>query len=249
MFCVPTTGGRSKGPSSLQLLPSEQPTRIESLALNLPVASLVSLRRLRSQFIRRLRFARIIGPGAAFLLCCLIPLSRCEALARVSIGVSCSGAVVLNAPSGAAPGDNSGAIERVGPAQPIRAALIYIIGSVIRPGVVSVEPALRPTLVQALALAGGPTSNAALSKAILIREQQSGRTVTTLNLKRILRGEDPDVPIRDRDIVFIPWRRFRISGSHRRCPRNILRHASASIGVGSTRPGCSHLTCHAGGEI
>ena len=63
---------------------------------------------------------------------------------------------------GAAPGDNSAAIERVGPAPPNRAALIYVIGSVIRPGVVSVAPALRPTLVQALALAGGPTSNAAL---------------------------------------------------------------------------------------
>ena len=55
-----------------------------------------------------------------------------------------------------------------------------------------------------LSLAWGPAQNAALTKALLIREQQGGRTITTLNLKRMLRGQDPDVPIRDRDILFVP---------------------------------------------
>jgi hypothetical protein len=39
---------------------------------------------------------------------------------------------------------------------------------------------------------------------LLIREQSGGRTVTSLNLKRLLRGEDPDLPIQDRDILFVP---------------------------------------------
>jgi len=43
-----------------------------------------------------------------------------------------------------------------------------------------------------------------VDQAILIREQPGGRTLTTLNLKRMLRGLDPDLPIRDRDIVFVP---------------------------------------------
>ena len=44
----------------------------------------------------------------------------------------------------------------------------------------------------------------AVGKALLIREQKGGRTVTALNLKRMLRGKDPDQPIREHDILFVP---------------------------------------------
>jgi polysaccharide export outer membrane protein len=85
-----------------------------------------------------------------------------------------------------------------------RAGLVYVVGDVIRPGGFPVDPAQTSTLVQVLSLAWGPGQNAALSKAILIREEPEGRTVTKLDLKRMLRGLDPDIPIRDRDIVFVP---------------------------------------------
>jgi polysaccharide biosynthesis/export protein len=85
-----------------------------------------------------------------------------------------------------------------------RAGLVYIVGDVVRPGAFPVDPVQTTTVVQALTLAWGPGQNAALNKAVLIREQQGSRTVTTLNLKRMLRGLDPDMPIRDRDIVFVP---------------------------------------------
>ena len=85
-----------------------------------------------------------------------------------------------------------------------RAGLVYVVGDVIRPGGFSVDPAQTTTIVQALTLAWGPGQSAALTKAVLIREQQGSRTVTTLNLKRMLRGLDPDIPIRDGDIVFVP---------------------------------------------
>ena len=85
-----------------------------------------------------------------------------------------------------------------------RAGLVYVVGDVIRPGGFPVDPAQTATLVQVLSLAWGPGQNAALTKAVLIREEQGSRTVTTLNLKRMLRGLDPDIPIRDRDIVFVP---------------------------------------------
>jgi polysaccharide export outer membrane protein len=81
---------------------------------------------------------------------------------------------------------------------------VYVVGDVIRPGGFPVDPAQTATLVQVLSLAWGPGQNAALTKAVLIREEQGSRTVTTLNLKRMLRGLDPDIPIRDRDIVFVP---------------------------------------------
>jgi polysaccharide export outer membrane protein len=85
-----------------------------------------------------------------------------------------------------------------------RAGLVYVIGEVVRPGGFAVDPAQGLTVVQALSLAWGPARNAATSKALLIREQKGGRTLTTLDLKRMLRGQEPDQPVHDRDILFIP---------------------------------------------
>ncbi len=85
-----------------------------------------------------------------------------------------------------------------------RAGLVYVVGDVIRPGGFTLEAGQPMTVLQAVSLAWGPSQNAALTKALLIREQGSGRTVTSLNLKRMLRGQDPDVPIGERDILFVP---------------------------------------------
>ncbi len=85
-----------------------------------------------------------------------------------------------------------------------RAGLAYVIGDVVRPGGFAVDPVQGLTVVQALSLAWGATPNAAVGKAILIRNQTGGRTLTTLNLRRMIRGQDPDQPVRDRDILFIP---------------------------------------------
>jgi len=85
-----------------------------------------------------------------------------------------------------------------------RAGLVYVIGDVIRPGGFPVDPAQGLTIVQALSLAWGPNQNAATGKALLIREQKGGRTLTTLNLKRLLHGQEPDQPVYDRDILFVP---------------------------------------------
>jgi polysaccharide export outer membrane protein len=85
-----------------------------------------------------------------------------------------------------------------------RAGLVYVVGDVIRPGGFPVDPAQGLTVVQALSLAWGPSQNAALTKALLIREQRGGRTMISLNLKRMLHGQDPDQPVEDRDILYVP---------------------------------------------
>ncbi len=85
-----------------------------------------------------------------------------------------------------------------------RAGLVYVVGDVIRPGGFPVDPVQGLTIVQALALAWGPSQNAAVGKAVLIREQKDGRTMISLDLKRMLRGKDPDQPVEDRDIIFVP---------------------------------------------
>jgi polysaccharide export outer membrane protein len=85
-----------------------------------------------------------------------------------------------------------------------RAGLVYVVGDVIRPGGFAVDPAQGLTIVQALSLAWGPSLNAAVGHALLIREQKGGRTMIALNLRRMLHGQDPDQPIQDRDILYVP---------------------------------------------
>ncbi len=88
--------------------------------------------------------------------------------------------------------------------QVTRAGLVYVLGDVIRPGGFIVDPTQEFTVLKALSLAWGPSQNAAVGKALLIREEAGGRTVTTLDLKRMLRGRDPDQPIHAHDILFVP---------------------------------------------
>jgi len=85
-----------------------------------------------------------------------------------------------------------------------RAGLVYVVGDVVRPGGFPVDAVHGLTVLQAVSLAWGSTQNAANSKVLLIREQKGGRTLITLNLKRMLRGQDPDQAIHDRDILFVP---------------------------------------------
>ena len=118
-------------------------------------------------------------------------------------------AVVLD-PSGTAAGGPSTAVDHnpeLSPGDTVqvsRAGLVYVIGDVVRPGGFAVDPVQGLTVVQAVSLAWGATPNASVSRAILIHDQSGGRTLTTLNLQRMIRGQDPDQPVRDRDILFIP---------------------------------------------
>jgi polysaccharide export outer membrane protein len=85
-----------------------------------------------------------------------------------------------------------------------RAGLVYVVGDVNRPGGFTLDPVQQTTVLQALSLAWGPSQNASLSKALLIHARDDGRTVTTLDLKRMLHGQDPDLPVGERDILFVP---------------------------------------------
>jgi polysaccharide export outer membrane protein len=112
--------------------------------------------------------------------------------------------VVLD-PSGTdAAGDHNPELSPGDTVQVSRAGLVYVVGDVIRPGGFPVDPVQGLTVVQAVSLAWGPTMNASLRKAVLIREQKGGRTLTSLNLKRLLRGQDPDEAVQDRDIIYVP---------------------------------------------
>ncbi len=100
-------------------------------------------------------------------------------------------------------GDHNPELSPGDTVQVSRAGLVYVVGDVVRPGGFAVDPVQGLTVVQALSLAWGASQNAS-PKAILIREQPGGRTMISLNLKRMLHGQDPDQLVQDRDILYVP---------------------------------------------
>jgi len=80
---------------------------------------------------------------------------------------------------------------------------IYVLGEAMKPGVVQFRASQRPTLLQALSMAGGPTDRAANS-LLLKRMGPDGKMVTkTHNYRRIVRGRDNDIALMDGDTIYI----------------------------------------------
>ena len=113
-------------------------------------------------------------------------------------------AYVLDPEGADSGGEHNPELEPGDTVQVSRAGLVYVVGDVLRPGGFPVDPVQGMTVVQLLTLAWGPTPNAALRQGVLIRELRGGRTITSLNLRRMLRGQDPDQPVHDRDILYVP---------------------------------------------
>ena len=85
-----------------------------------------------------------------------------------------------------------------------RAGIIYILGAVGKPGGFLVDNNERLSLMQALTLAGGWSSTAAMSQVRLIRKVPEGREEIKLNLKQMVYGKEADVKVSDGDILFVP---------------------------------------------
>jgi polysaccharide export outer membrane protein len=85
-----------------------------------------------------------------------------------------------------------------------RSGIIYIVGDLKTPGGYQVEHNDRLTLLDAVALAGGPTQTSKLSDARLIRKGEHGREELQVDLKKLLYGAGPDMLLQDGDILFVP---------------------------------------------
>jgi len=79
---------------------------------------------------------------------------------------------------------------------------IYLLGEVMRPGKVQFRRSQSPTLLQALADAGGPTDRAA-SKCVIKRKVNGQEQSITVNYRNILNGKSPDVPLLDDDTIYV----------------------------------------------
>jgi polysaccharide export outer membrane protein len=85
-----------------------------------------------------------------------------------------------------------------------RSGIVYVVGDLKAPGGFQVEHNERLTLLDAVALAGGPTATSKLSDARLIRRSEHGREEIEVDLKKLLYGVGPDVLLQDGDILFVP---------------------------------------------
>ncbi len=80
---------------------------------------------------------------------------------------------------------------------------LYCLGEVTRPGALSFKSTDRVTLLAAIAQAGGLTDRAA-SKILIKRAAGNGPgSELKIDYKRILAGKDPDVELREGDVVVV----------------------------------------------
>jgi polysaccharide biosynthesis/export protein len=86
-----------------------------------------------------------------------------------------------------------------------RAPIVYIVGDVGRPSGLLVDNGSL-TVLQAIALAGGPNRTAKLNGTRIIRKSNgpNGMTETVVPLKKMLQAKAPDVPLQANDILFVP---------------------------------------------
>lgn len=86
-----------------------------------------------------------------------------------------------------------------------KADLVYVMGSVRKPGGFVLNEKQDITVLQALSLAEGLERTSAPKRARIIRHQPDGsRIEIAVNLSKVLDGKSQDVPLVGSDILFIP---------------------------------------------
>jgi polysaccharide export outer membrane protein len=87
-----------------------------------------------------------------------------------------------------------------------KADLVYVIGSVKKPGGFVLGQNESISALQVLALAEGLNTSAASERAKIMRAVPGSpsRTEIPINLKKLLAGKTADLPLQHDDILFVP---------------------------------------------
>jgi polysaccharide export outer membrane protein len=110
------------------------------------------------------------------------------------------------------------------------AGIVYVVGAVRTPGGYVMDNG-KMTLMQALAMAQGPSNTAALNRAKLVRRTPTGQQELPLPLNNIVAGKQSDIPLQAEDIVFVPN-----STSKSAMRRGLEAALQAATGVAIYRP-------------
>jgi polysaccharide biosynthesis/export protein len=89
-----------------------------------------------------------------------------------------------------------------------KAAMVYVLGEVNKPGAYVLNSTGAATLLQLVAAAGGPTHAAAVGGTRMLR-RPNGLQELPVPLKNLLRGKGTDIPISADDILFVPSSRIK----------------------------------------
>lgn len=82
---------------------------------------------------------------------------------------------------------------------------IYVSGAVNSPGEITFRRSDEPTVLQAIAKAGGLTDKAAKTRIKIIRTTKKGERITIkVNLKDIIKGKKKDIPLLPNDVIIVP---------------------------------------------
>jgi polysaccharide biosynthesis/export protein len=85
-----------------------------------------------------------------------------------------------------------------------RVGVVYLLGAFKLQGAIPIQQDSALTLMELVALGGGAGFEGRNEDLRLIRTSGTTRTVVTLDLKKILRGQAPDPLLQADDIVFLP---------------------------------------------
>lgn len=87
-----------------------------------------------------------------------------------------------------------------------KAAFIYVMGDVARPGGYAISTNdSHVTVLQAVAMAGSANKTAIQSHVRLIRKTVNGTGETAIRLDAIEKGKQPDVALEANDVVYVPF--------------------------------------------
>lgn len=87
----------------------------------------------------------------------------------------------------------------------VPAGTFYVAGDVTRPGGFPLQDFDDVSVIQALAMAGGPLKSSDLKNSVIIRRDAEGNRVEeTIDLRDARKGEDLEIALGENDILFVP---------------------------------------------
>lgn len=86
-----------------------------------------------------------------------------------------------------------------------KTVLIYVFGQVRKPGALGVKKSNIPTLLQAIAQAGGFSERASKGRVLIKRINKDGKEKQIkVNVKDIIKGKKKDIQLLENDVVYVP---------------------------------------------
>jgi protein involved in polysaccharide export with SLBB domain len=111
---------------------------------------------------------------------------------------------------------------------------VYVLGAVTQPRAVPYTEDL--TVVGAVASAYGTLDGAWLPQVAVVRGSLNNPQVAIVDYKRVIRGEANDMALQAKDIVYVPWSRYRYLERYLELIMNTFV-SSAAINAGSSTVG------------